>query len=377
MNSALRYKTLNPPQSCDACAFLDVCGGWDDERRQQGCFQRCSRCVDDPCDCTCPNNLILFDRSIEEVQGFCTPPRSMNGPSSTSGAWSAYLPMVYHGAGRRHQLTESWVAVPLHAVCNFGSKSGIDLKFESREELCAALRLPPAANILLTSVCPDPYIEAFWTDWKRKKLLEKLARWDLIGMTTPNYSITLDTPRTNALWNITRIFRMIERIGEHGIPVVPHFNASTSSDWRKWTGVMRSFPDVNHVCMELQTGLGNSNQGKIARDRYLAHFADMQATCSGRLHPIVLAGAGIIDFLASNCSGFTIVDANPFMKTHKRKRLMKAQSRWIWHHAPTAPDDDLSDLFQYNIMMQRQWLFAKHGLNTQGKPMQPTLLPAA
>lgn len=377
MNSALRYKTINPPQSCDECAFLNVCGGWDDERRQQGCFQRCIRCVDDPCDCTCPNNLILFDRSIEEVRGFCSPPRSMNGPSPLNREWPAYLPMIYHGANCRQNLRESWVAVPLHGICNFGGRSGIDLKFDSREELCSSLKLPPSARILLTSVCPDPHIEAFWVDWKPKKLLEKLSKWDLVGMTTPNYSITLDTPRTNALWNITRIFRMVELIGEHGIPVLPHLNASTSADWRKWTQVMLAFPGVSHVCMELQTGLGNSNEGKRARQRYLNHFTDMQSACGGRLHPVVLAGAGVIDFLTSACRSFTIVDATPFIKTQKRKRFMPTKSRWTWLHTPTAPGDDLSALLQYNILMQRQWLFAKHGLNADGKPMQPTLQPAA
>jgi hypothetical protein len=371
MNPALRANRISPASSCHECAFLDVCGGWDDEKREQGCFQRCERCYDEPCDCVCPNNLIWMDRAFEDVQGICTPPREMHLPQFGSEALPTYLPQIYHGGKRSRRLMEPWVSIPLHYVSRHRKNGQMDLLFESGEELRRKMGLSQNTKIILSSVCPDHYIEAFWASWRSRGLLEIISRWGLSGMTTPNYSITLDTPRINALWNISRIFRMIDWISEHGIPVISHINASTRSDWRKWTEVLRSFPGVRFVSTEFQTGLGNSHDGHAARDRYIGNLSELQESCGGRIHPIVHGGAGSIPQLASIFPTFTIVDATPFLKTEHRFRLEDTHYRMRWRFVSTAPTEDLSERLAHNIAAQRAWLYEKNGLTPNGRTVQP------
>jgi hypothetical protein len=374
MNTALRANYSPAPRNCGECAFLSDCGGWDDHRRDEGCFQRCLACFTSPCDCTCPLNTVLFDRSVEEVRGLSTMPSQFSPPQSPPSSLPIYLPQIYHGSGRSHPLTEPWVAIPLHYVCRLDKRGRIDLLFDSRRQLCERLKIHEDANLVLTAVSPDRFIEAFWEHHKRMKLLKRIAEWEVAGMTTPNYSFTNDTPRTNSLWNLARIFRMVEFISNNGIPAIPHLNALTRSDWKKWERFCTEFPTSRIFSMEFQTGLGKGRHGSEARDEYLRNFGSLQDSCGGRIHPIVLAGAGKMRELAGLCQTFSIVDSTPFIKTEKRQRLRRVGNRMRWLPDPTNVDDDLSKRLQESISLQRTWVLQKNGLQDPGLPLY---LPAA
>jgi hypothetical protein len=312
-----------------------------------------------------------MDRAFEDVGGICTLPQNIHLPTFGFEALPTYIPQIYHGSKRARLLMEPWVSIPLHHVSRVKKSGQMEMLYDSGEELRSKMKLGRNTRIILSSVCPDHYIESFWASWRAKGLLKVISQWELSGMITPNYSITLDTPRTNALWNISRIFRMVDWISDHGIPVIPHINASTSSDWRKWTDALRSLSGIRFVSAEFQTGLGNSHDGHLARDRYMRNLAELQHGCGGRIHPIVLAGAGSIKQLASNFPTFSIVDSNPFLKTEHRCRLENVRQRMRWVFVSTAPAEDLSERLAYNITAQRNWLYEKNGLTSNGRTMQP------
>lgn len=377
MNSSLRSNTSPAPSSCAQCAFLPECGGWDDERREEGCFQHCAGCFTSPCDHACPLNTVLFDRAFEETGGICVPPARLSHPPAGRHIWPVYFPEIYHGSGRTHVLRERWVAVPLEYVCTVG-KSGIDLKYETRTELCHRLKLHASTNIVLTSVAPDHVIEGFWAHYRKKKLLERMAQWGLAGMTTPNFSFVIDGPRTNSLCNLSKIFRMIESIGDAGIPVIPHFQATTKSDWAKWKSICQSFPSARHFAMEFQTGLGNSEDGRARRKLYLENFRELQEECGGRIHPIVLAGGGRekMSALATLCQSYSVIDSIPFLKTQNRQMLVPAGARKKWRLVTTEAGEDLSQRLAQNIADYRALLLEVNGFGSDGHPAQPLLLPA-
>lgn len=377
MNVASRLNSAPPPRSCDECAFEPECGGLDGDDRKIGCFRNCSGCTSGPCDCACPLNVVLFDVSFEQVGGICTPPDRMGGPRIPPEYWPSYIPAIYHGSMRELPLAEPWVTVPLHHVTNLTRRGSIDLRYEDRAALCKALGLADNTRILLTSVCKDPHIEAFWASRRSRRLLERIAALGLVGMTTPNYSFMLDTPRTNSLWNLTRIFRMVEWITDAGIPVIPHINASTQADWKKWIAICKAFPDSRFYSMEFQTGLGRGHQGTNALGKYLDNLENLQMSCGGRIHPIVLGGIRAADRLAAICPSFSIVDSTPFMKTTKRQKLIPWGSGQDWRLVSTQNLEDLSQRLQDNINQQRDWFYNRFGFTSAGKLAQPPLYPAA
>ena len=136
----------------------------------------------------------------------------------------------------------------------------------------------------------------------------------------------LDTPRTNSLYNLSRIFRLTERMSENGITTVPHINASTESDWKKWEGVIKGLQDVRMVCMEFETGLSQSGLANRGRGvQFLQRFDRLQQVTGRRLHPVAIGGAGWMRELAGVADFFTAVDSTPFMKTvHQPSPAQKA-----------------------------------------------------
>lgn len=291
-----------------------------------------------------------------------------------------YLPQIYHGSRRMRVLDEPWVAVPLHYVTTLNKNGRIDLlKVEDGDALRSRLRLASGTNIVLTSVCPDRFIEAFWEQRKKSRFLERMANWNLVGMTTPNHSFVLDAPRTNSLWNLSKIFRWIEEISAVGIPALPHLQAQTKADWAKWKSVCENLPAAKHFAMEFQTGLGNSKGKALARQTYMRNFEELQESCGGRIHPIVLAGCGIMKWLSDTSESYTIVDSTPFVKTLNRQKAFQIPGAGLlkWRTVEGDLKEDLSGRLQESIIRQKLYLFSKNQMDQDGHPLQRPLPSAA
>lgn len=376
--SCFRNNDAPAPSKCSECSVLKTCGGWDDQRADQGCFQRCEECFNNLCDHACPLNPILYDLSCDDVGGLCKQPAVIKAMNQEE--MPCYLPQVYHGARRVDVLREPWVAIPLHYVTSLTKNGKISLlKVEDGEALRSKLRLASETRIILTSVCPDRYIESFWEQRKKGRFLEQMANWNLLGMTTPNHSFVLDAPRTNSLWNLTRIFRWIEEISNVGISAIPHLQAQTKADWSKWRSACDNFPAAKHFAMEFQTGLGNSKSKTVARQTYMGHFEDLQQSCGRRIHPIVLAGCGMMKWLSDTCESYTIVDSTPFVKTLNRQRAFRIAGTGLlrWRTIESDPKEDLSGRLQESIDRQKQHLFFKNQMDQNGRPFQQPLISAA
>jgi len=170
---------------------------------------------------------------------------------------------------------------------------------------------------------------------------------------------------------------MVEWITAAGIPAIPHINASTRADWKKWVDICKSFPDSRFCSMEFQTGLGNGVDADARRNKYLDNLQDLQIACGGRIHPIVLGGIQAAERLAKICPSFSVVDTTPFMKTMKRRKPLLWGASRNWQLVSTRNLEDLSQRLQDNINDQRAWYHSKFGITSDGKLLQPPLYPAA
>jgi hypothetical protein len=198
-------------------------------------------------------------------------------------------------------------------------------------------------------VTPDRYIEDFWAEHGVKQIPSKLAQLGIAAMTVPNYSFMRDVPRTNSLYNLSRIFRAAEAISEAGIATILHLNASTKKDWERWLGVLKEQSHLSCVCAEFQTGTSSHEIG----DNYFAGLLNLQNLLGRALHPFVLAGAGRLRQLEDNFISFTAVDATPFIKTMKRQILYRRNGFWKWRRKRTPIGGSLSRRLATNIELHR------------------------
>lgn len=272
-----------------------------------------------------------------------------------------YIPQINHGGRRDKDLDEPWVTVPLYVLARRDRRQRYLVRFQSGEELRRALRVPAHTKIIVTSAVPDNYIEDFWAEHRVRQVPERLAALGLSAMTVPNYSFMLDVPRTNSLYNLSRIFRAAEAISAAGIPTLPHLNASTKKDWERWLEVLRDQPHISGVSLEFQTGTSHQEIG----DKYFAGLIDLQQLLGRPLHPFVLAGGGRLGALQKHFQSFTVIDSTPFFKTMKRQILVPFQGGAKWRRRRTAPGASLSSRLATNIERHRNRFLSQLGLPIQ------------
>jgi hypothetical protein len=358
-NQAFRNNPAPPCSSCAECVFLRDCGGLDGPDYSNGCFQRCDLyCKLNPCDCLCPCTPIGFDEAWDDVGGICIPPSICVTPR-TARKLPYYVPNIHHAGNRRHVLSERVVAIPLAAIIR-KNRRGLEIAFETHDELCFTLKLARSTQVLLSCIAPDQLIEDFWRDHQLKNLLQQVSKLNLLGMTVPNYSFMLDTPRVNSLYSLSRIFRLVDRMGDAGVPTVPHINASTISDWGKWEQIMKTLPQIHYVAFEFQTGLRDDAR----RTKFLKNLGQMMQSLGRKIHPIVFGGTGRIQELKALFEDFTVVDSTPFMKTVHRFNLVqsaKLRPRWRLFQGPAT--ECLSQRLAANIFHHRQFIYSRANLH--------------
>jgi hypothetical protein len=200
-----------------------------------------------------------------------------------------------------------------------------DGKFGSIARDAKALRhafgLEDGTKIIVSSVGKDAYLERLWRDHQIHGVPDLLASLNVQAVTVPNFSFFEDAPLVHALYNRNRMLRLAERFSAGGLSIVPHLNALTESHWRFWEDYLRSQPQLTCVCKEFQTGLKPAQRREAAFDRLVR----LQDAVGRDLHPVLLGGRALLPRLKEHFKSYSIVDATPFLKTHKRKGLRRDQ----------------------------------------------------
>jgi len=363
----------DPPKSCAECSFLaDGCGGLRGKDFDEGCFKRCvNHCAKFGCDTVCPNNALLFADYCEDVGGLgVTPKFSLHSPGPEQ--FPVYIPQICHGSCRSVPLNEDWISIPLYTVTQKDRRGRFRVRFKTPEEMRDFLKIANHTKILITGVGPDQVIEDFWEHHVVNELPNRLAQLGVAAVTAPNYSFMRDVPRHNSLYNLTRIFRISERLSEAGLATVPHLNASNDMDWSRWLDFYREQDGMSCCCVEYQTGARCRDFGNW----YFSKLVEMQEKLGRPIHPIALGGSGrFLDF-ENNFSSYTIIDSTPFMKTMKRKELINMMGRWKWRKRPTKPYATLNGLLAINIRNHRLRQLTRIGRQCEYESGQ-LLLPAA
>lgn len=350
-------------EGCDGCELVTKCGGlktpdW------FGCFDRCHsrvtpvrrdvngefltgaksrtkpHCASGPCDWTCPNNPEIFAERWAEVGGLLDFSHETYLPLG-GASWPRYIPMIRPGQPRKKALNCTFVALSLYESLRVLRGRNGEYESPGRAEFRRRLALRGDCRILLIGVGPDAMIEGFYAKFRDLRLAEVFADLDITAVTPPNFSFFLDVPRPHSLYNRKRMLRVADEFIRHGIPIAPHFNATTMADWDFWIELLRGSPQLSVYCKEFQTG----NRRKMEYERTIEQMIRLQDQVGRPLHPLLVAGKKPLPGLLPNHPTFTVIDSDPSMKTNNYQIFADGR----WQTIKAHPGSCLTSLLDHNI----------------------------
>jgi hypothetical protein len=326
---------------CKTCEFFRVCGGVQTSRPLLDCFDE-TCCHKPDCDKVCPNNA-NFLPLLRDVGGSLdfNDPQPLDQPSLTL-PW--YIPLIDHRYSRQQPLQWPFVALDTYALFKL-TNGRYRAIAESPEELRAAFNLSPATNIILRGVAKEPPLEEYWAYHQTERPADKLARLGISLAVGPNFSLLLDVPRPDSIWNRKRQLMCLMDMAEAGISVVPHLGAICPSDWKFWEDFLTTHNNICYVAKEFETGNRAPREGrKTIRD-----LAGLQQSLGRPLHPLLIAAAQFVELAAKHFERFTVIDSQPFFKSTFRQKFDSDSDKGRWVKTRTSAGQPLDQLHMDNI----------------------------
>lgn len=334
--------------SCKPCYLLGVCGGIEPERALLNCFD-IACCGTGTCDRVCPFKKGDYIERLREVRGLRF--NDLRPISQLSVNLPRYVPVVYHRSKRYGHFDYPAVALDTYRVVRL--KRG---KYRTIASDPVALRsafgVAPGARVILRGTARDPFLERYWQYGERDEAAQQLAALGVALIIPPNFSHFLRVPRTDNLFNRKRQLICIEEMNEAGLTVAPHLSAVTPGDWDFWQGYLRDNPSIRYVSKEFQTGNKSRSQGRRAIDA----IALLQDALGRSLHPVMLGGSQFTEYAATRFCDFTLIDAEPFVKTCHRRRFDLKAGRRPWRESYTLIDQGLDQNFDANVADYARWI---------------------
>jgi hypothetical protein len=362
---AFRLDNTTISAGCVKCPLLGECGGYMRAGGGWSCMDRCASC-DSSCDLVCLRKPSDFVRALLEINGFGH--RDLPPLREPSSALPAYVPVLQHGF--EGEVPLDWAAVPLRGLMRFKRNQYAPIG-ASATEVRARLGVSKNTKLLLLATGKDRPIESYWR-WRRlHKAPDALAKLDLATAVAPNYSMFLEEPRPQHMFNRKRSLVCASEWSAAGIGVVPYLQTVTPADWLYWETFLREHVEVTHIAKEFQTGLATPERGISAIDR----LARLQDTLGRRLHLVAIGAARFRGLLADRFDAWTLMDSEPFMKAMHRRiaiRVDDRRIRWV-----PALGQDVGDLLFHNVERYREWLARGRGVPTPERgdtSFQPSLL---
>lgn len=344
------------PVSCESCSHRTRCS----DRRDGvlfGCFDYCvGRCNKATCNLTCPFNEPEYSRRMMEVGWFKPLKGSVPAPLE-DGMPPLHLPMIYGRTDRDTPLAVPWAAVPFHRLFREVGRKGLEPVATSPAELRAKFLLNPETRVAGISAGFDSHLERMWEYYRMVDMAAALKAMGVSVATVPNFSFWVWAPRMHNEWNFRRMALFTLRLWECGFPMVPHVYAESDADWLDRAAFFVDHPQLDTFAFEFQTGDAPAAQIPRLR-RQMAMFQDKV----GRpLRVIVSGGAGPTYWLPQIFPDVSIVEADSYMKSIKR-RLLLPRPRGKYRICSIQTTGTVCELMQSNLRTVGRALEIRHAL---------------
>lgn len=369
---------------CFNCPDYRICGGMHVGANVYSCKDVCRCAQDAMCDVVCRCRPDHFVARVGEVGGFALDniPRvsCLETPSIPSA-----VPVIDHKYSRDSCFTAPIVALPLYRVIDMAKGR---LHVSSRSELSDRFKVAKDARVILSGVDRDHYVEAWWKFSNRRELLAGLKNLGIELITSPNFSLLSDVPRTDNFHAMKRIARVWSEIVAAGIPAALHTNARSDHDYDRWAKFIRDRSEVTAVSFEFATGCGRPDR----IDWHVKKLCELASKVSRPLRLIIRGGSHRLDVLRASYDSVTLLETESFSKTLRRRRArITPEGRLKWEGQATLKGAPLDDLFAHNVETVRAALertgrtqatsrpvivrpVRRRAANGDGKSIQPSLL---
>jgi hypothetical protein len=257
------------------------------------------------------------------------------------------VPFVDHRYGRVATLDEPVVALSLYELVNLATGRS---HVASRAELADRFRIPDCATIIVSGVGKDGPIERWWELKERAATLDSLKTLGIALVTTPNYSVLTDVPRTDNLHAMKRILLTWTEMAAAGLPAALHVNGRTQQDYVRWGDLVGERSEIEILAFEFATGGG-------CGQRIDWHVAQLCALADrvGRPLALVIRGGGRkLGELQNHFAHVSLIDTEAFSRTIRRRRAYLTESgRLRWAKFPTPKGAPIDDLLAHNVALLR------------------------
>lgn len=367
---------------CPTCLERDRCGGVHTDAGVLDCRDLCTCSDKSKCDMVCRFNPSLFVARMREVGGlgFRNAPRtSANGVPKIP----MIIPFIDHRYGRAAVLKEPTVALSLYELVNLATGK---LHVKSRAELAARFLVPEDAQIIVSGVDKDRPLERWWELKDRESILEALKDLGVTLVTTPNYSVLTDVPRTDNLHAMKRILLTWLEMAAAGLPAALHVNGRTEHDYVRWARLIATRPEIEIVAFEFATGCGRGER----IDWHVAQLCKLASEVARPLAIVVRGGGRKLDALRQHFGQVSLIETDAFSRTIRRRRAYLTETGQLkWKKSPTQVGAPIDELLAHNVAMVRTSYNDRRrptiisGLSTRpprraprrdGKSVQPSLL---
>lgn len=335
---------------CQRCELLEICGGTTEFDCYASCCGKQSTCT-----LACPR-AHGFSAAMQDAGGV-----KMKGHYAIRQRFDnlpAYIPHIHNGSCRSGRLSSDYVALTTFDV----SAPSADTRFNGPSDLRRHFGLSDNARILLLSVAKDNRLELHWRHSESQRLPQYLASLGISHVTAPNFSFALNEPRPEHLVNRSRSLHEAERMACAGLSVIPHINAFNQRDWNCWRDFLRDHPHLSMVCQEFQTGLASGRRARW----HVYQMRNIEQTLGRGLQLIAAGGRRHLPLLIE-LSGVTVIDANPFVKTHMRRSLVSGK----WQKNGTPAGEPLDRLMEHNIAAYTRYVEARIVSLKETGPLPP------
>lgn len=353
--SALTHDPNTYPMAlgCSSCPQRAMCGGLCVKAPIMNCLDLCCGSLE-TCTRVCRNKPENFRDQVREIDGFELDniKRSLTIDCPIN---EQIVPLIYHGSRRVQSLHNDVFALRLSDLVNFREGR---LKFTNRAALCKAFQIPLTAKILLSGVNLDHRIEPWWTLGERRlPIIQDMQRIGIDLVTTPNFSVVLDQPRTDDMHAIKRIAIIFAEFTNGGLACALHPNGRTERDFERWAQFIAERDEITILAYEFITGPGRKGR----RSWHLERLADLARQAGRDLDIVVRGDPCVIPFLRQNFRNVIYIETTAFMKTLKRQRAERlGNNRLRWLRAPTLQGASIDELFVHNLRERVTLLTAQH-----------------
>ncbi|RWH48038.1 MAG: hypothetical protein EOQ80_12850 [Mesorhizobium sp.] len=268
-------------------------------------------------------------------------------PANGVPAIPMIVPFIDHRYGRSATLDEPVVALSLYELVNLATgKSHVT----SRAELADRFRIPENATVIVSGVGKDGPIERWWELKERTRILDELRALGIALVTTPNYSVLTDVPRTDNLHAMKRILLTWTEMAAARLPAALHINGRTLHDYLRWADLITERPEIEILAFEFATGCGRG-------ERFDWHVAQLCALADrvGRPLTLVVRGGGRkLGELRRHFAHVALIETEAFSRTIRRRRAYLTESgRMRWAKFPTPKGAPIDDLLAHNVALVR------------------------